>query len=718
MRIKIEKLLAQSPHDLFHNLRGDAITVVLDGAEYTTHDRDIALSCRTWGVFKRYPKVRITPKHFISSYIKDGEMPRNAPVSLLTRVVFDTYDTYEPEYPNPAELMDDLLKLAYEQSNSIYALSASLGRWAKSFDAVDIVNILGDPEIIQAKKDNGPTIEGIEAIYDVIRKRIKALAKQGNPAAQIVDSGAAKMAQALQVLGPRGFLTNIGSTIYRIPVMDGFAEGLSSVYDYLLDTQSAAKALAHTTAPLQKSEYLSRQLQLIAMSLRRLHRGDCGSTTYMEWQVKDKTMLGGILQTASDLTILEGKYYMDTASGVLKVVSRQDTHLIGQTILLRSHLAGCQHPDIEGFCSTCFGQNAQTIPTHTGIGHYCITEIMRIITQTVISTKHFDGSAVILGIYLSDQMRKYLWAPDNSNEYYLNKSLLANATKLKLVLTNAPAKNCHFNGVSDIHHVDNVRALDITRVSQFSSIALHIVDADGLIDEVTLDLVLNNRVPSLTHEALEYIAKSHYTVDEAGRYIIDMTHWDPTQQFMKLPLRHFNMGDLRRAVELFITGESLREMEDEEVAAAETSETRRQKRTNRRKPIMVAMSRAQLMREFVDTTSALLGVPFAYLETVLLGHMSTVTEQGKLLPRPPKAGEAGRKGTMSELFSRRSMGVSMAWEMHDATLSSAAQYKRRGRDRPDSVMDVFLLPAEVMQHKKKGRYKPYCTWACCSKHAQ
>lgn len=706
--INAKRLLHLDNEQLRTLLRGHTLQVQFDDAVVTTYSKDIILSHVGWRIHRQYPLTPLKSTHLISRYVKEYGLQTSSSVAFLNAICMDAYQANLHPGVNRAALMDSLIECCYRTSNDINSFSAHIGAWVVGFDVTDVIAILDNPRILQAKKDIVPTQEGIDEVYKVIKEELVVAAKVGNPLALAIMQGSIKLAQALQCLGPRGFLTEINSSIFPTPILVGFAEGITSIHDFAIETRSAAKALAHTTTPLQQGEYLSRQLQHIAMGVKRLHRGDCGSDVYLEWYVADRVTVGGLMQMECDLVLLEGKYHLHE-SGELRMIKKSDKHLIGTTVRLRSPMAGCKHSDIYGICSTCFGVNGDTVPEFTGLGHYCIAALMEIIIQRVISTKHFDGSASIVGIHLTNAQRVHLWAHENSNEYHINYSAMKHH-RVSLVLRNSAAEETHVHGITDIMRTNDVYMLDITRISQIKKAVLRTVDNDGVINEITMDVDLGGRIPSLTHQMLEYIRVNGYSVDTSGAFIVDLQAWDCTKPFLRLPLRHYNMSDLRSALETFLTGESMIENVDDSM----TTEDQVERKKGRRSQAMVPQTPVQLMRGFVDLVSAHVNVPFAYLEVIMLGNMVTPTPTG-FVRQFPKYGQPGRKITMTELYMSGSMGALMAWEGHLGVLMDPGQLLLKAKDRPDHPMDVHLAPTEVMAYEKQGGYRYRCAWACCEK---
>lgn len=701
MIVNARCFLKYTPLQLLENLRG-YIDLQLDDKTLSVKWQDIVVSRYAWDLHREYPQTPLLSKHLISAHGVDGGIGAQSTVKLLESVYLSVYAAYEHLVENPTALMETLMKRIYQIStNNLYSqLSVHLSEYVSGLDILDILQILDDPKIKEAKKNVEASQEGINKLYGVFKDVFKSPELKYSPIARACNIGVIKTDQTLQVLGVRGYLTDTGSQIFPEPIMRGYADGLRKIVDFAMESRSASKALATSEASLQLAEYFSRLVQHITMgAVQRLHRGDCGNPRHLPWKVKDRVVLGGLLQTECDLIDLEGKYYLHE-SGQYRVVKTTDRHLIGQTIMLRSPLVGCMHEDPAGICSTCYGEGATSISLDTNIGMHSAVQMMEQLVQKVISVKHYDGSASILGIHLDASKRTYLWAPDNSNAYYINKSAIKQAG-LKMIVTPAQMR-----GISDILHADDVEKLNVERLSLFSTITFSSVDEDGLISNSEIEVELNGRLPSLTHEALKYIKVQHYTLDNHGNFVIDLKKWDWTQPILNLPMKHYNMGDLRVAVESFLTGEVKFKSD-----SADDEEVNRSHQKDQQDDDMVDVPVHQLLTKFHTLISAKLRVPVAALEVILLSHL---VANGKHY-RIPKGTERGEKAKLTDLYRNRSMGALMAWEEHRTTFTSPRQFLREAKDRPDHPLDVAIKPKEVVANGDQGDFFRYkCNWYCCA----
>lgn len=664
-RIKAQKLLSYSTQDLWDNLSGDFILVFADG-ELVTNERETIYSSYIWDMLRAFPNTPISKKHHVRFINKEGETGAGAHLKLLTNVYWSVFDAYGAAYSDPTDLTDRLSLMSYEITNVMYnELSTRLEEYVTSLDITDFTAITQCPDIANGLAAIEPTEEGMEKAKEIILSAIhKDPRFKRNPLAVAVRTGISRVGQALQCLGPRGFITDIDSNIFRYPVMHGYIDGLTGLYESMVESRSAAKSQANSEAPLKTSEYFSRRQQLICQTVRNLHFGDCGSTNYIYWPVRDVRYEGTTQISDGDLKTIVGKYYMDDESGKLKIVRESDTHLLGKTIKMRSIIAGCRHPDPYGICSTCYGEAGLALPANTNLGHVCCVSMTAILGQLILSTKHFDGSSVVEGIVLRPWEKNFLAADLNGNSYYLGQALKAK----KKVLIRIPEKAAP--GLPDLARVADVRSLNITRTSEFSKIA--IVTKDEHCEETTaLDVVVNARVSSMSHDFLAYAKKKGYTVVGDGTYEFDMSEWDYTKELLVLPLTHFSMSDHQNAIAKML-----------EMTLDDT-----EKRT-------LVSSPQDMVINFHDLVNRRLSVNLSVLEVVLYASMVVDSAHGDFAL--PKAWTTRENGAMRAIFMNRSMSGLMAFQNHRKGFTEPVSFINT--NRPDHILDHVFMPEYFNSH--------------------
>lgn len=538
LKINVRKLIGFPIDVLWENLEGKFILIFDDG-EIETNHKEVLFSRYVWEYHIKYPNTPFLKSHHVKSVLTKGRLGTNTHLDLINNVIWDVFDTYNDGSERKVSLLDDLGKMAYDISNIMYNdLTVKLEEYVTSLDIVDFISITRNPVIKEAIDNMEANQDGINKVYETIEDQFKNNPQLiDNPVVKAVNSGIVNKLQTLQCVGPRGFLTDIDSNIFKDPIKASFTTGLRKLHDNMIESRSAAKALMFSESPLQQSEYFSRRQQIICQNVRNLHTGDCGSDKYLDWYVRDDRYEGSTKISNCDLVTIQGKYYLDPDTNKLKVVRVSDRHLIGKTLKLRSVIAGCNHPDPYGICEVCYGETGLALPTNSNLGHAACVSMTADIGQSILSTKHYDGSSVVEGIVLDMNSKKYLSAPSDGKFYYLSNNL--KDCKVKLLFESKLA-----NSLSDINLVDNIEKLSLSRISEFEKIELE-VQNNKFIENVTLNVCVNDRRSSLTYDILKFIKEKGWNVGENNIVSIDMTGWDFKKPILELPMRHFNMSDHR-----------------------------------------------------------------------------------------------------------------------------------------------------------------------------
>jgi len=664
LTINARKLLNYSTDQLWQNLEGEFILEFQDGA-IKTNGKECIYSSYVWQFHRLYPHTPLLKKHHIRDVMGDKMLSNESHLTLTNNALWSVYDTYYLDAHNRTKLLDDLAKLAYEVINQMYNdLTYKLEEYVTSIDVLDFVDVIENPRIRKAMDEMKPTQDSITHVYNEITSALSdANNFKYNQLAKASRSNIVSLNQVLQCVGPRAFLTDIDSNQFNKPILRGYAHGIRTMYDSMIESRSAAKSLAYSQETLQKSEYFSRRQQLICQSLKHLHLGDCGSTAYLLWQVRDAVYENGTKIVESDLKTIAGKYYLDEETNTLRVITKKDRHLIGKLIKIRSIVAGCSHPDPYGICEVCYGETALAVPEKTNIGHAACVCMTEKISQNVLSTKHYDCNAVIEGIVLKPADKKYMNAPVNGSLYFLNADLKNKKLRIIISPNNAP-------GLTDINLVNDVDMLNISRVSEFKTISLMTTDARGT-DVEPVTVCVNKRYANMTHHLLRHIKTHGWVMDSDNMYSIDMAGWDYSLPFLSLPMRHINMGDFQTEI-------------------AETLEATMKDLLKRDNVILPT----SLLLEFHDLVNKRLSVNLSVLEAVIYSSMVVSATNGDY--SLPKTWTTNGLGVMRMLLAKRSVASTMAYERHKDCITEPVNYINT--NRLDHPFDSLICPTEALKH--------------------
>lgn len=716
-KIKAEVIAKIAPGVLWDKLKGRFELVFTDGSTMQVREKDVLYSSYAWEFFRRYPLTPITPRHIINSHFRDGYIGTGTHLDLVGAILFDVYDAYENRVPDKIQLLDELAALAYDSVNWLYnELITRSEEYVVSIDLLHFTEIADQPDLIRTINDiydavdESKSREELEVMinncYALINKSVRDPQRfRDNPLALAAQSGIVSMDQLRQCVGPRGFLTDVDSMIFKKPILRGFIHGLRSLADSMMESRSASLSLAMQQDPLEKAEYFSRRLQLQCLNVKHVHVGDCGSTNYIYWRVRGPEIVNGKVAREGDLRTIAGKFYMDD-DNVLKVIKKTDKHLIGRTIRMRSMVAGCRHEDPYGVCMTCHGETGLALPKNTNLGHACTTSMTQFLTQIVLSTKHFIGSSTVGAITLNDVAQNYLRTHKNS-EYYLKSDLPEKFKTVRLIVPAAGAP-C----ITDIHVVDDVSQLNLRRVSEFKQMVIQTIDADGVFNQIEVDTYVDNRIASLSKEVLQHIKTTGISLNSTdGSFVFDMTGWNYELPILVLPLRHFNMSDHQKAIEALIEGSKSKFMSSafdeiaddapvattDDIEVAEDPEKEPEDDKPKKRQAKRRMTPDEILVELHDLVNKKLAVNLATLEVIVYAYSAAnPADKDYSLPKP---WTQRHYGDDVGLHNTRSFGQFMAYEKHQVGFTNPMSYLIR--NRPNHPFDWILAGNEIERLQKQ-----------------
>lgn len=667
-KIKARSLLDYAAEELWDILTGQFILIFDNGEELTTNAYETIYSSYAWDFHRQYPETPLLLKHHMRVMLMNNtqRLSTSSDLNLIGACKFSVYDTYGPER---VELDPDLSAMAYAISNKQYVDALKhTGEFAMSIDLLDFMEVLDEPSIFEVNRNIERTQESIQHAHKVIENVLDDHTKlRTNAVAMEYRSKLLKAGQVLQCVGPRGALTDMNSRIFRVPIARGYVEGIRSLYDSIIEARSASKSSFYAAEALKQSEYFSRRLQFVAQTVQHLHRGDCGTNTYLEWTMRDKAEDdNGNKTRPSDLMLFHGKYYLE-GDGKLHMITPKSRSLIGRKLRIRSPLF-CAHPDPVGICATCYGDLALSVPKKTNIGQLSSTYMAKQASQNLLSNKHLDRNATLDKIQLSADDQKYVKVGRDNSSYLLADAL--RGKKVNLIIKPEQAQS-----LQDIFDVEDVRDLPEKHVTELDTIGIQVFTqhSNGLLigDGGDVKVAVHGRLGSFTHEMLQYI-RDHRWKMEGSNYSIDMADWDWDDTVIILPQKHFNNSDHVDNV-------------------AKMLESRVSEMRNRDK----AVSPSVILQELADYVNWKLDVNIALLEVVLYSTMIVSAEDNDYsLPKPwTKMGV----GVQSKTMENRSLGVAYAYEDQYERIVSPTSYLET--NRIDHPFDGIFMPFEVHGHQ-------------------
>lgn len=622
------------------------ITVVFDDGEINTTGRELIFSQFFWQYHREYPLTPLEIKHHLPA----KRIGKKSTIELIKHGLWSTFDAYNGEVP-----IMQLCQMAYGMTNEFYnTMIRKTGRYITSLSANDFVDVLNHPKVKAANENAKPTFGSIQETYKKITEALKTEGEfVGNRLGETTKSNLVNNNQTMHVVGPRGFVTDIDSTIIPKAIMTGYAQGLTSIIDHAAESRSCSKALFFAKNPLADVEYLNRQFQLMMHAIRHLWKGDCGTTTTLPITLSSKR----------DLETHEGIYYL--VEGGLTPIGVEDTHLLGKELQIRSPLY-CRCLPKQGVCSTCFGMLSDQIPPDTNLGHLVIIELCAGISQNTLSQKHLDNITSISGFVIPEGDEPYIKLGDKDNHINLSKRLIGR--KIKMII---PADGA-FN-LTEINHVSVLQNVPITRISELTTVCLEIHDPVTK-DTWWYDVLVSDgsKRSSLTFSFLAYIKRKGWTVNETGAYEVDVTDWDFNKPVFELPLRNVNTMEFMAEVAGIIKFKNLK----------------RRRSTRAKEFAMNPYEAAAQATQLHDIVNKRFEYHFSLCQTVLACCLVVDAKAGNYsLPGPDDTREFA---PFKEVMEGRSMSQSYAFQGQAARILDIDSFNNKRR--PSHTMDSIFVP--------------------------
>lgn len=519
-----------------HERITDKIKLTFDNGEtHVVGSRETIFSNYIWKFHRKYPKTQLLPEHHLMGRILD----KNLYLKLLGEAYFRCY--YDNESIGASR--EILMGVLYEITNKIHNLisGVKLSKYVTSFTTLDLLDIADHPRIKKAYMDlkppGMPQTTSIEDVYNVIEdvlKRDDSMVK--NPLAFAVRCNLVDMNQAKQMVGPRGSPTDTDNHIFsKTPILSSFVHGMVEVVDCLTESRSAAKAHFYQKGPMEKSEYLNRSVQLLAMTLKNLHMTDCGSKGFIYITVdKNKAVtLAGSRQICDD--------------GTQRFLTEdQLKELHGKTIKIRN-IIKCQHPDPVGVCIHCFGAIGISIPHGTNLGYASSSTLLGDVGQNLLSTKHFVSSASGTEVEVKGELSNWIRKGSKTNTFVLAPNLRKEV--ISLIIPKEQGE-----GLNDVLYVDNTRVLQKHLITQLQSFVFEKTLRNGTLEYHEHQLFMDNNAANLTYEALEYVKQRGFTISASNEFIIPLDKWDYSKPMFEIPVKQYSTIDFMLSLNRAITG--------------------------------------------------------------------------------------------------------------------------------------------------------------------
>lgn len=615
-----------------------------------------------WLFQKVYPQVPILKAH----HLNGQRLTKHTHPRLLTRLIRDSYDLVFAKHTKhyAATHQVPVLEPVVEERDAIYKLcaltyevtikihnfvSTKLGAWVVGISALDYLQVVDHPEIKAANAVSEPNQKNVLHSHKVVGHVIDTSKDfVGNRLAETNRTKSVSAGQNAQNVAARGYVTDPDSTIRKVPIMGGFAQGMANVYESVVEFQSTKKSLEYNKDPIKELEYFNRQTQLQCMVILDIEFGDCGTTRTNEFEV-----------TAKSLKSLDGRYHV-LDDGRLENITPESRHLIGKTIKLRSPQQ-CHALIRQNLCSVCYGDQALSIMLQQNVGNVSSASMGGAATQGLLQTKHEDGSAITDEIILDEVVEEYLAVSPLDNRMRFTSKLMSGKWKLSFYASEAI-------NLPDINHVDNTEKLSTQNISSLSEIIL-INTTDEGEEHIPMTIAHAGRNGSFTHNFIRFIRTVNYHYVEDGRVEVDLDGWDLDLDVLEFPMRSYNMIEHVRNLKKFIFRPKVRSLREYKARGLDD----------------IMKERTQ---EFFDIVDKRMDLPLIHMEVILastLEHEDSSSDRRLPSPEAPRV-----YGDMGDQLTKRSMATAMIYENQNKTLTNPGSYLKT--PRPYSPFDDVLFP--------------------------
>ncbi|CAH0448047.1 RNA polymerase beta subunit [Vibrio phage vB_VpaM_sm033] len=650
----IDELIAMTKEEMWSLPEGGLRVTFSDGV---IKDRTnvFKINWYFWQLFKFGGLKGVSTAHFMGG--EDFNFNGGIPSKELSKIFWEVFvRKCGGFFPGQGlDLVWDMSRRTYQIINELYNDSIfKMGEHVSTLSLVDLIQVLDDPEVIDAKAKWAAGEMDVDSAHNVTWGRLTSKDEQYkfNELARGCRTSIFNRRQTNQTIGPRANIPEINGEAHRTPIAPGYIEGLDKQYDRIIESCTASIAYFMAKAPLEASEYNNRMAQFMTSVIRGIDHTDCCSDKTIPWRVRD----------AKDLEILTGKFHM--VDGKYQMIFGYEEHLIGELIQVRSFTT-CKSKDPQYPCAICVGWNAWTTPPGSVLGHHLSIEPLSRISQTILSTKHVIASTkpLYLSIAPENQLRVRL-DMENPHNVIFNREPKADKIFFRFARDEAIFLN-------DILNIEEIQDIIPTRISSLTNIqVLAHMPKKATPTVYNVDVSLGGFGSPLSKEFLTFLRHqfdNESSWDIVGTNIeVDVTEWDFGQPVVVTPKRGADIMSVLYTFQDFVNSPS----KANAVRAADFDAPG---------PAIEALLYG--LDKYID-------VNFAHAEVFVRALMSGVDAAGYLTYELPRGGEPFKFGSMKDIIHNRSESTNLAFEGHVRHITSPGTY----------LKDDFNIPSASMDH--------------------
>lgn len=659
-KILVEELLNHDPMILFDMLPAKPTIVFHDGELLTTR-RQTVVSRFFWKI-NIVCKIPVSINHHLAKVL-GGKLYNSSTHGKLIEVI--SKDVYRLRSNDIEDINKLTSKLGFDVSCEM--TNCLMGRISSDFiglDILDAIAITRHPVVMDIKSK----VKEGEMSVDEFYKRLNIFIEteeelKENQLAIAYRSGIVNKTQVMQGVGFRGIPTEANGKLFDIPVYEGYVEGINTLYGFSSDSRSAPKALSSNEKPLQDSSYLDRRLQFLASIVTKIEGNDCGGS-FADFLISPSIVDEfGFLISKGGIGSMVGKFIYNEETGGLKELDGTETSLNGTYVKLRTPLK-CKNPNPHTVCRTCFGGLWRNYYDHGNLGHLSVATFTMKTIQNTMGQKHLVNSGDGAPIKLTNTGIKYFVLKKNKSNFYLLPKLKNFDFELTF------NRNEAFN-LSQLSKLENLEDLFLNDSTKITTVRTKTV-IKGITEHDVVKIDQSGRTGFLTKEFLLYVKTSGWEADEGNNFRIKMKDWDYDLPIMAIPQMEVSFAQHGAEVGRMI--ESNMNQIDE-----------------RQKP-EAPMSTLQELSSLVNSKFE---VPLSCLEVIVYASMIPSRNNHAMA----RNWEGSVLGVARNIIYSRSLAPAYAFQGHVGFMLDPKSFFPH--HRPDSVMDVYFTPEEVLKEFEK-----------------
>ena len=528
-----QRALVENWKDFFFNRRDDLFVLKCIEGDVVLNGRWCLLNIMlTMPLISRHRPIS-RDKHLLLSGIYD----KNSHARILNNI---SRSLEEVGYSRE-QLGHDIIMTANDALNMCYT---HLGSFIAPMDIFTIAETVLQEEAVDLctidyGDVNDRNIGRMEKAFNDQKKRLDDLLCSDKLPINIFRApllcGALKKDQFYQFLLSAAPRTDIDEKMFLRPVVGSFLSGMKGIFDFAIESRAGAKAYHYSKREMPKVSYMSRKFHIQNSIMWHLYPGDCGATTYMEYEPTKKTV-----------QFYLGKFYLNDAGQLVELVEDDFNKVIGRTLKFRDPIT-CLYTD--GYCEICGGTATKSFPRHGNLGFLSNINTGSPLTQKVLSAKHLSMTSTAEYEIPADLHEIFM--VDNSNIYLMPSQ----RRKIKgLALGFTPKDVAKLNDLKYIQN-ENIKPAYFSDIKYLS---LGKVMSDGTIgfspkrvsmkaqktqedsSKKSSDIKIeSNNYPHLSPEVLEVI-KNHRDdlIFQDGKIWLLLRNIDPDEPIMQCTVMH------------------------------------------------------------------------------------------------------------------------------------------------------------------------------------